>query len=425
MKKFLEFLTEKGLTEEDFNKKSAEEMAELYNEYNEENRTALKAAIEAKASTESLEALKTQIVKTQNDQAKALNDTLKEQGLAIAKLMEDKNTSKKDKASSIMDVLAKNSEQLKSLKDSALKNLRLEIKAEQNASDITTGTDFAAMQPGVGQLAVRRTFIKGLFRTINLNSEHMKYNDQETLNRDAKNVAACAPSTHGSKITWQVRTLQMKKVRDFVDVCIDMLEDYDFVSAEIRNLISVDVALKVDEQLLLGTNTGDETNSISAVSSTFAAGVYSSTIQAATVIDLIAVCGGLIADAGANNKFMANAVLMNPADALLLKHDKDANNNYLLPNLLSAAGANIGGITVIANPIVPINEMYVMDSTKGAVVQRKNNVVEFSYENNDNFERELVTVKGYERLNFWVRKVDENAFLHVPDIDAALVAITV
>jgi len=50
--------------------------------------------------------------------------------------------------------------------------------------------------------------------------------------------------------------------------------------------------------------------------------------------------------------------------------------------------------------------------------------VEFGFENNDNFEREIVTVKAYERLNLRVRNVDANAFMHVPDIATAITAIT-
>ena len=65
-----------------------------------------------------------------------------------------------------------------------------------------------------------------------------------------------------------------------------------------------------------------------------------------------------------------------------------------------------------------------MDSTKGTVVSRRGTTVEFGFENNDNFEKELVTVKAYERLNFLVRNVDANAFMHVPSIAAGITAIT-
>lgn len=423
-KRLKKFLAEKGITEEDFAKKSAEEMAELYAEFNEKMTDDLEKALEEKASKEDIEDIKAEIKEGQIEQYKALKNTIKEQGLAIAKLIEDTKTPVEAKKETLRGILEKSKEDLEQIKTMEKQKLVLEFKATQNAADIDAGSDFAMMESGVGQIATRRLLMKSLFTIIPTNKEYVKYNDQETRVRDAKNVAGCATSTHNSKLTWKVREMKIEKVRDFVDVCIDMMDDYDFVEAEIRELIFTDVALKVDEQLLLGDNVSPNLNSVAAVASTFAAGDYAAKVQAATLVDLITVCGGLISDAGENNKFMANVALLNPVDALLMKLEKDADNNYLIPNFVTSNGVNIGAIRVIENPLIPVNEMYVMDTTKGRIYQNKNNAVEFGFENKDNFEHETVTVKAYERLNFRVRNVDANAFLHVPNITLALAAIT-
>jgi len=63
--------------------------------------------------------------------------------------------------------------------------------------------------------------------------------------------------------------MQIQKVRDFVDVCIDMMDDYDYVQGEITNLVSTDVRLRVDSQLLLGTGVAPELNSVASTASTF------------------------------------------------------------------------------------------------------------------------------------------------------------
>lgn len=383
----------------------------------------IKELINAKADAKEIEAVKSEL----KNELKTVLEGAKAQGVELEKLkkaMESGEGQKMTFTGAMIKALKENEAKLKELGGSSQARFTLEVKAQQTAGDITSGSDFADMESGVGQLAKRKTFIKSLFTAINTNKETIKFNDQETVVRDAKNVASVAASTHLSKITWQVRKIDIKKVRDFVDVSLDMMDDYDYVEGEIRELVYSDVALKVDEQLLLGSGTGDELNSISAVASTFAAGVYAAKVKTPTVVDLVTVCGGLIADAGLNNKFMANVALMNPSDALLLKLEKNANGNYLLPNLITATGANIGAIEIMANPLVPANQMFVMDTTKGRIYQRKANAVEFGYENATNFEKELVTIKAYERLNFRVRNVDANAFLHVPDIAAALVAIT-
>lgn len=384
--------------------------------------------LEAKASKEDLEKLGNDIKALKDARVDALETALKSQGVEMAKVVKQVEEASKgqntDFKSAILEGLNEKSEELLNLAKSGAGTIKLDIKASQGAADITTGTDFAEVLPGVGQIATRQTFMRNLFNQRNTTKEYVKYNDQETIVRDAKNVAACAASTHTSKITWQVRTMQITKIRDFVDVCIDMMDDYEWVSGEIRDLVTTDVALRVDEQLLLGTDVNPEMNSVAAVASTFAAGSYATSVKVPTLVDLIQVSSCLISDAGQNNAFNPNYALVNPVDFCLLRLEKDANNRYLIPNFITNDGVNIGSVQVMANNLVPVDEMYVMDSSKGTVVSRKGTTVEFGFENNDNFEREIVTVKAYERLNFLVRNVDANAFMHVPSIAAALVAIT-
>jgi len=421
-----------------FTKKTAEEISNLseveLNDYHtalekhrEEKETELNKTISEKASATDVEALKAIVEDLKASEFEAMKSTLKAQGKEMAKLVEQVETSTaKESVSFTMAVLKGLKENESNLKD-VLKNgsgtVKLEIKASQDASDITSGTDFATMEAGVGQIATRQALMKSLFPVQAISTEYLKYNDQETIVRDAKNVAGCAASTHNSKVTWKVRTLQITKVRDYVDVCVDMMEDYDFVEGEIRNLVSTDVALKVDSQLLLGTGVYPETNSVAAVASTFAAGDYALSIQDATLVDLIKVAGAQISDFGQNNKFMANTVLLNPVDACKMQLLKDADGNYMIPNWITSDGVNIGAMRVIANQLIPVDEAYIFDSSKGTIFQRRGATVEMAFENRENFEKELVTVKAYERLNFRVRNVDANAFMHVPSIATAVAAI--
>lgn len=421
-----------------FTKKTAEEISKMneveINDYHtalekhrEEKEAELNKSISEKASNEELTALKAEVAKLKDSEFETMKSTLKAQGKEMAKLVEQVETqTAKEGVSFTMAVLKglkENEENLKEVLKHGSGTVKLEIKASQDASDITSGTDYAAIESGVGQIATRQALMKQLFPVQAISTEYLKYNDQETIVRDAKNVAGCAASTHNSKITWQVRTLQMSKVRDFVDLCVDMVDDYDYVEGEIRNLVSTDVALKVDQQLLLGTGVYPELNSVDAVASTFGAGSYAAAIQDATLIDLIKVGAAQISDFGQNNKFMANTVLLNPVDAVKMQLLKDADGNYIVPNWITSDGVNIGAMRVIANQLVPADEMYIFDSTKGTIFQRRGATVEMAFENRENFEKELVTVKAYERLNFRVRNVDANAFLHVPSIAAAVAAI--
>ena len=224
----------------EFKVKSSEDIAKLNEEDNAkyfaellewQTKSIEELTAKSKEDGAKKDELETQIKALKDANITAMKSSLETQGGMIAKLAKEVEAKTENESVSfktaLYNALTEKSDELKKLSESSQKNIRLEIKAQQDASDITSGTDFADMLPGVGQIATRQTFMRSLFNQRNTNKEYIKYNDQETILRDAKNVAGCAASTHNSKVTWQVRTLQITKVRDYVDVCIDMMDDYE------------------------------------------------------------------------------------------------------------------------------------------------------------------------------------------------------
>lgn len=372
------------------------------------------------------------------DLEEKMNALIEEQDHAILQMKEMTEKMQTEKPVGILSVVKGKEKELKQLMADGKGSVKMEIemKAAQNPSDIGNREQLGQWLDGVGQIPRRKTYIKDRIRVVPTNREYVKYMDQETVVRDAKNVAQCASSTHNTKLTWSQHDLQTKKVRDFVDVCIDMMEDYDFVTGEIRNLIDSSVQLKIDSDLLLGDGTGTNIAGIDSYSSTFnpanPAADYSLQIQAATIIDLIVICGAQIAAFGEENAFMTDTVYMNPKDYTLMKLLKDGEDNYIKqgevdPRIFQDRNGRLwidGNILVLPNPNVPQNELYIFDSMKATIYQRKNAIIEFSYENKSNFENEVVTVKAYERLNLLVRNTQANAFMHVTDIAGGVTAIT-
>lgn len=374
-------------------------------------------------------------IKAIEEKMQKMIDEVNKHGLLMKKISEKGFSHGSEKAKTIQSVLKEREDEFKEFQESGKGKFIMEVeisKASQAASDIDSGTDFAQMLPGVGQIARKRTYIKDRIRVVPTNTEYIKYLDQETVVRDAKNVAGCAASTSTTKLTWKTRTLQQQKVRDFIDVCVDMLEDYDFVEAEIRNLIDSSVQLKIDNDLLLADGIAPNPNSIDSISATFAAGAYALLVPTPTIIDLIVVVSAQIKALGQENFWTADTCYINPVDLTLLKLLKDVDENYIkgnsiAPSIIMDRAGNIvvdGMVDLIPNPNVPANELYVFDSTQAAIYQKKTAVIEMSFENNDNFETETVTVKAYERLNLLVRNVNANAFIHVPNITTAIAAIT-
>ncbi|HEX7906237.1 MAG TPA: phage major capsid protein [Chitinophagaceae bacterium] len=368
----------------------------------------------------------------QLQQFKDMAQSVKDQATLIQQL-KDNGIGGEVKVGAITKALKDNADKIKSFKANKSGKLTIEVKAggaDQAATDIATHT-IGTRVPGIGQIPVRKPFMRDLFPVVNCNTEFIRYMDQESVVRDAKNVASAAVSTHTTKLTWKERNIQITAVRDLIDIPIDMLDDYDFVEGELRNLIDSSVALKIDNGLLKGTGVNPELHSVNEVASEFdhanAIGVWTGKVDDPNFFDLAIAMTSQIIALGQDGSYMPNTILVNTIDKYRSMLIKDDNGQYLLPPFVVRSNNKeytVDGMVVRSNPNVDTNTMFVFDSTKGTLYQRKGIVIEMSFENATNFETEVVTLKGYERLNLLIRNLNANAFMKCTDVTAALAAIS-
>jgi HK97 family phage major capsid protein len=343
---------------------------------------------------------------------------------AIEGLKESKK-SNENKAKSLVEQLKEKSSEIKQLVANKSGVVKLEIKAQQDPSDFVGRDDYAQLLPGTVKKPVRAPRILDLFRRQPTSTEYVKYREENVVTRDASVVVACATSTSTTKKTWQMRTVQIQKIRDFVDVCIDMIEDYAFVSAEVEQLLNESIKLKEEAEILLGSG---NILSIDGISSEFdAANVlapYTAAFDSPTLAELTAAMKAQIYTFGDENAWEADTIVMNHNDMVKFMHQKNADGDYLLPNFIYQNGGILNGMRIVTSPLVAANELYVFDSTKGVILERQGAQLEMSYENNDNFEHEIVTLKAVERVQFHVSTIEQDAFMKCTNIATALTAIT-
>lgn len=337
----------------------------------------------------------------------------------------------------LKEYILENSEVLKTLKATlktnakgSAKHLSLSIeKGTQGASDIGSRDFLGEIEAGIERKPVRKTAIMDLFRRKPVTSEYLHFWEENVVTRDAKFVIACATSTHTTKKTWQKRTVELAKIRDMVDLCIDMLDDYSFVESEIKELVNESIALKADYELLLGASAAaTDMLSINFIASEFSAAnvlaVYTGKFKATTLGDLTAAMKAQIYTFGQEKAWDADTVVMNYNDMITYLHAKNTQGNYLFPNFVFGATDIVNGMRIVTSPIVSANTLYVFDSTKGSILDRKMLTINSYFENNDNAEHELVTFVGVERLQFHVRNINRDAFMKCSDITAAIASIT-
>ena len=301
----------------------------------------------------------------------------------------------------------------------------------QTYGDIDAGSDFAQMRAGVINQPVRATRFRDLFGSIPLSTEVYKYVEQDSVVRDAQNVANCtAITTSLTKETLLVSSIEPVKVKDMIKACIDFLDDYAFMQSRINKLLNQSVSLQVDEQILLGTGTAPEMNSIDSVASEFSAAnailVLTAKIQAANFVDLILGMATQVTMLGLENAFRPNIAIVNLGDWFVnVASLKDQNDNYLDSRITRVGPAlMIGDLEIVTSPIVAANTCYVLDSTHGEILDRRQLVIDIAFENGTDWEADIVAIKGSERLNFLVPNEVANAFMKCSDVATAITAIT-
>lgn len=301
-------------------------------------------------------------------------------------------------------------------------------------TDIATHT-IGMRVPGIGQLPVRQPFMFDLFPVVSTTMEFVKYIDQESVTRDAKNCADITPITTTTALAWKERSIQITKVKDFIYISLDMMADYDFVAGELTNLVNSSVMLKADNSLLKGTGTNPDWHSVDEIASEFDASntlsgtitSFEGTIVNPSLMDLCIVMAAQIVSLGKDNAFNPNVVLWNSIDKYKSMLIKDpTTGQYITPPfvmLVNNKPMQIDSMQVRTNPNVDANTCYVMDSTKGTIYMRKGIGMEMAYEDGTNFQTETVTMKAYMRGNLLIRNVHQNAFMKCSDVTAALAAL--
>ena len=409
---------------------------ELLEAVKTEAKQVVDKATEGMPTSKEVEEIKAQLKNIADNETDAaeLKKSVDEALLQIKAIQEPRSA---EETKSLKSLIEKNSEVLKEIKAGGSKNhngfeVTYKSGTTVNASDIADRDYLSEIERGITNLPVRNPSIASLFTTQTVGTEYLHYYEQATVTRDAKVVVACATSTSTTAATWVKRIVTLAKVRDMVDVCIDMLEDYDFIESQLTQLIEESIALKIDNDLLLGAAAlATDIQSVDSIASEFSAtnvlapfnGATGTGFASPNLEQLVDAMSAQIQIFGQENSFMPDTMVMNFADFVRYRNLRDDNGNKLI-HTLGDVVSTIAGLRVITSPIVPSNECYVFDSTKGKILARKGFTFNISKDNRDNIEHELATMVAYQRMQFYVKNIDQDAFMKCTDITAAITAIT-
>ena len=199
------------------------------------------------------------------------------------------------------------------------------------------------------------------------------------------------PQVHFADPT--AKTVSLAKVAAFIRESDEYINDYPFLASAINGRLLYELGLIEQGKLvtdLLATS-GIQT------------GTYASTGTATDIADAILQAA---MDVQASTGFAADAIAMNPADWYILRVGKDGDDRYYGGGYFGDQSIpNLWGIPVCTSASIAAGTIAVgAFKTCGSVVQNGGVSVEATNTNEDDFVKNLMTIRAEERLVLAVRR---------------------
>ena len=305
------------------------------------------------------------------------------------------------KSEAFGDALNK-SESFKAMRDGTQGNASLELKA-----DVLISSDFAGATSERDATGVQRvegikrdpsnvTNMMGIIPVGSTNSNVIRYVKESAYTDNAANVAeGSAPTDSEFQLTAEDAVVQ--KTSAVMTISQEMLDDTPALSSYLSQRLPAKINTVIDDQLIGGSGSSPNLLGLMNGGTTFAAGGFANAIESAQELDVLYVAMNQLA----LSNYAANGIVLNPTDFHKIALLKDTTNEYLRGNsLVSADGFfRINGVPVYMNNKMAAGNFVVADFSQASQVwQREGLRVDFGYENNDNFDKYLVSVRGIARI---------------------------
>lgn len=343
------------------------------------------------------------------DMFKTIGEAAKKSTLGLGELKDSKNVTIK-----VADVMAG----LKALATGNTKAFAFELntKADLEAIQKATGiVDFTGdvveptRDPEISRNPVRQPFIEQIANTMNVENTGLVYVEITTETGAPATTAELAAMPE-KDFAYQAYTAPLKKVGVVNKHSVELLQDAPQLANAIQGMITEDLNIEVDNQLLDGDGTGTNlTGILSRATVLDATAIGAQVLAGANHFDVLRIAMTKIAQAG-KGKFVATHILLNPADTETLDLTKDSQGRYVMPAFSSADGTRIKSALVIENVGIPVGEFLVGDFRKLKVGRNGGVRVEFTTSDGTDFVKDIMAIKAVRRVCSYVRTNDSGAF---------------
>jgi len=195
-----------------------------------------------------------------------------------------------------------------------------------------------------------------------------------------------------SGITFTLANAPVVTLAHWIPVSRQVLDDAPQLESYINSRLTYGLKLKEEDQLLNGTGTSGNVGGL-LKSGNFTA--YSRAVTGDTKLDALrrAITQTQLSE------FMADTIVLNPADWESIELLKQTDNGYVWSNPVAMAGPQIWGKRVIPTNSIAEGTFLVGAFDMGAQIwDRMDAAIQISYEDGNNFTKNMATLLAEERL---------------------------
>lgn len=297
-----------------------------------------------------------------------------------------------------------------------------DVKTLTTADLTAIGTDSVAfglaapLEPGVNKAPNNPILFYQLVAKGTVAKDSIVWTERTTVTRgaDMRGENTEAPA---SAITFNEARAEVKKIMDSISISNEMLEDIDYASSEIIDLMQNNIPKKRDAEIYNGTGLTTHLLGLTAtgVAKTFALPSGVATNASADEINVLAAA--ILQCMLGNNAtdpedigFAPNAVVLNPADLFNLQMIRDNDGKFKYPELWMAQ-ANIKGVPVYTTTRIPADSFLVGDFNMAKYFTRRGMNIRMWDQNGTDPMYDRVTFTASERGVLRVKAHDKFAFV--------------
>jgi hypothetical protein len=240
--------------------------------------------------------------------------------------------------------------------------------------------------------------------------------DASTSAKAAAAIAEGDPFPEGTA-AWEGKSIKLEKLGSTMKVSDEMMRFQPLFMQELRRFLSEDVEYKMNIDLYAANGTTPNIMGLYTRVSAFNHGAYAGVkAKDANLVDLIRILKKQI-ESTRDRNYMVDTVFVNHEEFLGLQLVKDVNGIPIYDLVVRNLGINI-----VSSSYVTANTLIIGDSRKARVLRGSDYIIELGYGDED-FEKDLYTLKAKRYANMLIREVEKTAFLKVTDVAAALLAV--